>query len=198
MIYTTTYDSPIGAFFLASDDIGLIGVWMDGQKYFADSIKTKSPISKETDILSQTKHWLDLYFSGKNPDFLLILRRSPASLLLWFYDTTGSIFKICTLMSIIVVLLHEIYPNSDRELLFFIAKICQQQKVLPVIRPQIPYNRPSFHSLQVFSFLPCILSDFFLFLFRKCLKKSIAFFKMKYLDLRDPIQDLQFSRKFIF
>ena len=32
------------------------------------------------------------------------------------------------------------------------------------LRPQIPYNRPSFHSLQVFSFLPCILSDFFLFL----------------------------------
>ena len=70
MIYTTTYNSPIGPFFLASDDIGLIGVWMDGQKYFADSIKTKSSISKETDILSQTKHWLDLYFSGKNPDFL--------------------------------------------------------------------------------------------------------------------------------
>ena len=79
MIYTTTYDSPIGAFFLASDDIGLIGVWMDGQKYFADSIKTKSPISKETDILSQTKHWLDLYFSGKNPDFLPPLHPQTSS-----------------------------------------------------------------------------------------------------------------------
>lgn len=32
------------------------------------------------------------------------------------------------------------------------------------IRLQIPYNPPSFPSLQVFSFLPCILSDFFLFL----------------------------------
>ncbi len=32
------------------------------------------------------------------------------------------------------------------------------------IRTQIPYNRLSFPLLQAVSFLPCILSDFFLFL----------------------------------
>jgi len=32
------------------------------------------------------------------------------------------------------------------------------------ISPQIPYNPLFSPSLQVFSFLPCILSDFFLFL----------------------------------
>mgnify|MGYP007011420493 CR=1 FL=1 len=50
-----------------------------------------------------------------------------------------------------------IYSGPDREF-FFLREIYHR------IRTQIPYNRPSFPSLQVFSFLPCILSDFFLFL----------------------------------
>ena len=33
MIYRTYYLSPLGRILLAADDIGLIGVWFEGQKY---------------------------------------------------------------------------------------------------------------------------------------------------------------------
>ena len=36
MIYRTYYLSPLGRILLAADDIGLIGVWFEGQKYFGE------------------------------------------------------------------------------------------------------------------------------------------------------------------
>ena len=35
MHYTSEYDSPLGKILLACDDVGLTGVWFEGQKYFA-------------------------------------------------------------------------------------------------------------------------------------------------------------------
>ena len=35
MTFTQRYDSPMGGILLAADEIGLTGVWFDGQKYFA-------------------------------------------------------------------------------------------------------------------------------------------------------------------
>ena len=35
MQYTSHYGSPIGDILLAADDIGLTGLWFEGQKYFA-------------------------------------------------------------------------------------------------------------------------------------------------------------------
>ena len=68
MIYTTYYNSPLGKILLAADDEGLIGVWFEGQKYFADALSEDS-IQMETALLRQTENWLDIYFSGKEPDF---------------------------------------------------------------------------------------------------------------------------------
>lgn len=34
MIYRTYYLSPLGRMLLAADDMGLAGVWFEGQKYF--------------------------------------------------------------------------------------------------------------------------------------------------------------------
>ena len=72
MIYTTDYMSSLGQILLAADEIGLVGVWLEGQKYFADFLKGKhlQIEKKETEILRDTVHWLDVYFSGKEPDFL--------------------------------------------------------------------------------------------------------------------------------
>ena len=39
MEYTHHYDSPLGGITLASDGEALIGLWFDGQKYFADSLE---------------------------------------------------------------------------------------------------------------------------------------------------------------
>ena len=38
MTCTQHYDSPLGGMLLAADEIGLTGLWFEGQKYFADTL----------------------------------------------------------------------------------------------------------------------------------------------------------------
>lgn len=73
MEYKSHYDSPIGGIILASDGKELIGLWFDGQKYYADAL---DPVNEEKalPVFEQTKKWLDIYFSGKMPDFTPPLR----------------------------------------------------------------------------------------------------------------------------
>ena len=68
MMYTLHYASPLGGILLAADEIGLTGLWFDGEKYFADVLDPEH-IAQETPILLDAKHWLDAYFSGQEPDF---------------------------------------------------------------------------------------------------------------------------------
>lgn len=66
--YTSRYSSELGDILLAADEIGLTGLWFVGQNYFADTLPAEQ-IEQETVILAQAKEWLDVYFSGKEPDF---------------------------------------------------------------------------------------------------------------------------------
>ena len=68
MIQGTYYDSPIGRLFIAAKDEQLIGLWIEGQKYYLSSIKEKISIVEDSAILSQTRTWLDRYFCGECPD----------------------------------------------------------------------------------------------------------------------------------
>ena len=68
MVYTCNYKSPIGNILLAADEIGLIGLWLEGQKYFANTLPDEQ-IPQETEILKEAKEWLNVYFSGKEPQF---------------------------------------------------------------------------------------------------------------------------------
>ncbi len=68
MVFISHYDSPLGGILLAADEIGLTGLWFDGQKYFAAHLPAEHGEEK-TPILAETEHWLDLYFDGKKPDF---------------------------------------------------------------------------------------------------------------------------------
>ena len=68
MIYTCKYKSPLGEILLAADEIGLTGLWFEGQKYFANTLPDER-ILQETEILAETKKWLDIYFSGEKPTF---------------------------------------------------------------------------------------------------------------------------------
>ena len=68
MIYISTYLSPLGNSLLAADDIGLTGLWFEGQKYFANTLPD-TRIVQETKILTEAKKWLDIYFSGEEPKF---------------------------------------------------------------------------------------------------------------------------------
>lgn len=68
MHYTTFYESPIGRMLLAADDTGLTGLWFEGQKYFARCLDRETE-EKELPVFAEAKRWLDIYFSGKEPDF---------------------------------------------------------------------------------------------------------------------------------
>ncbi len=69
MIYTAEYTSPLGGILLAADEVGMRGLWFDGQKYFARDLPA-GRIGKNTPALAEAERWLDIYFSGKEPDFL--------------------------------------------------------------------------------------------------------------------------------
>ena len=54
---------------LAADEVGLVGLWFEGQKYFANTLPV-GHCAQTTPILAEAKRWLDIYFAGKEPDFL--------------------------------------------------------------------------------------------------------------------------------
>lgn len=69
MDLTTHYDSPFGGITLASNGEALIGLWFDGQKYYADTLNSEHIEQNDLEVFDQTRLWLDIYFNGKNPDF---------------------------------------------------------------------------------------------------------------------------------
>ena len=62
------HDSPLGGILLAADEIGLTGLWFDGQKYFARDLPAER-LEEDTPVLSEARRWLDVYFTGRQPDF---------------------------------------------------------------------------------------------------------------------------------
>ena len=78
MVYTCKYKSSIGDILLAADEIGHIGLWFEGQKYFANTLPDEH-IPQETEILTETIKWLDMYFSGEEPNFTPPLHPSGSS-----------------------------------------------------------------------------------------------------------------------
>ena len=62
------YKSPLGGITVASNGKVITGLWFDGQKYFADTLD-KNHKESQLPVFEQAKEWLDIYFSGKSPDF---------------------------------------------------------------------------------------------------------------------------------
>ncbi len=67
MFYKTSYNSPLGHLLLASDGINLTGLWIENQKYFADTVPDDIQEKADLSVFIKTKEWLDKYFQGKNP-----------------------------------------------------------------------------------------------------------------------------------
>lgn len=68
MYYITTCESPIGKYTIACDEReNLVGLWLEGQKYFADTIGTDVTLNNELGIFKRTRKWLDRYFRGDKP-----------------------------------------------------------------------------------------------------------------------------------
>lgn len=87
MIYTYEYLSPLGTITLASDGETIIGLWFNGQRHFGNVLPQKTE-TKELPLFADAKRWLDIYFSGKEPDFLPPLR----------YDSTPFRKSVCDIM----------------------------------------------------------------------------------------------------
>ena len=67
MLYSMNYNSPVGKLFLVSDEENLIGLLIEGQKYFCDNVKDEIIECPNLKILNETKAWLDRYFNNKKP-----------------------------------------------------------------------------------------------------------------------------------
>jgi O-6-methylguanine DNA methyltransferase len=52
---------------LASDGDNIIGLWMEGQKYFADTVDEEFKEKQDLAVFAKARKWLDHYFAGKNP-----------------------------------------------------------------------------------------------------------------------------------
>ena len=82
MIYNQKYHSPIGELLIAEKDNALIGLWIEGQKYFLSTLKENMIPNENSYVLRHTCKWLDRYFAGDKP--------SPSELPL---APTGSEFR---------------------------------------------------------------------------------------------------------
>ena len=67
MQYITHYQSPLGGITISSDGTALTGLWFDGQKYFASTLGADYT-EKDLPVFVEAKRWLDIYFSGREPD----------------------------------------------------------------------------------------------------------------------------------
>lgn len=67
MVYTTHYSSAIGRLLLAERDGNLVGLWMEGQKYFLGSLREETQEHGNSPVLRQARRWLDRYFAGEKP-----------------------------------------------------------------------------------------------------------------------------------
>lgn len=82
--YTSEYRSPLGRITMASDGEGLTGLWFEGQKYFAATLRGKRE-ERNLPVFEETRVWLDCYFGGREPGFIPALRLdgTPFRLAVW-------------------------------------------------------------------------------------------------------------------
>ena len=69
MVYTAPYSSPMGTITLACNEEAVIGLWFNGQRHFG-SLLPADAHKRDHPLLEESAHWLDIYFSGQEPDFL--------------------------------------------------------------------------------------------------------------------------------
>lgn len=67
MIYTSEFSSPLGTMMIASDGTHLKGLWLEGQKYFAATVKEEQMKQEDLPVSGKIKEWLESYFAGGKP-----------------------------------------------------------------------------------------------------------------------------------
>lgn len=69
----TRCGSPLGPILLASDGRALTGLWFEGQQH-APAGPAEAAGAEAPPVFAQARTWLELYFSGREPDFCPPLR----------------------------------------------------------------------------------------------------------------------------
>ena len=64
MIRIQTMESPLGELTLAEENGAIIGLWMQGQKYFP---QLSEALKEQSHVLTQAERWLKRYFDGQRP-----------------------------------------------------------------------------------------------------------------------------------
>ena len=67
MLYKATYFSPVGKITLASDGDNIIGLGLEGQKYYGGTLTEKCITRENIPVFLSAKAWLDKYFAGERP-----------------------------------------------------------------------------------------------------------------------------------
>lgn len=73
IFYTTDFLSPLGPMMMAADGENIVGLWLKGQKYYADTVADNDDYGdnyvKKNDlpVFDAAKDWLNCYFAGKKP-----------------------------------------------------------------------------------------------------------------------------------
>jgi methylated-DNA-[protein]-cysteine S-methyltransferase len=68
MYYSTTYPSPVGLITLACNGDNLVGLWIEGQKYYGNTLPEAMVEKNNMPVFTAAKKWLHNYFAGKKPD----------------------------------------------------------------------------------------------------------------------------------
>ena len=67
MFYFACCPSPVGRLLLASDGINLTGLWIENQKYYADTLPADAVENDGLPVFKKTEDWLICYFQGQKP-----------------------------------------------------------------------------------------------------------------------------------
>ena len=68
VFYKTEYSSPLGKLTICAKNNHLVGLWIEGQKYFANTVNVEMISEDSLEIFKKTKKWLDEYFKGNRPN----------------------------------------------------------------------------------------------------------------------------------
>ncbi len=104
--YVTHVASPLGLLTLASDGVALTGLWLEGQRFFPRTLPLTHG-EKELPVFHETRRWLEVYFQGREPDFLppIRLQGTPFQQRVWGllstipYGTTVTYGELARLLS---------------------------------------------------------------------------------------------------
>lgn len=84
MNYATTYLSPLGDILLESNEEHLTGLWFNNERISTAGLNS-GLWRKDIPVFDTTRRWLDIYFQGKEPQFMppVYLQGSPFQISVW-------------------------------------------------------------------------------------------------------------------